>query len=232
MGGIDFGEAVERQSLFQSFRRKGEKIMPVNEMSLIAAREDRAFSADRLLGILGMIGAPMLLVETILRIINILPQNTDNGWIGLIEMIYIGGWMALAAGMRRLRVTGNGLGSKIVFAWQMIGLVLAFLFTVQVIFGAGYDRPPVSVFFKICDLGFPFSHLWMLVVGALVWRAGVWRGWLRVAPFLVGVVLALFMAGLGRLVDLPQGATVFAVSTAAGLFSLAYGVFKNGAKTI
>jgi len=205
--------------------------MSVNEMNLVAMAENKALSGNRTLGILGMTGAPLLLVETILRIINVLPQNTDNAWIGLVEMIYIGGWIALAVGMRRLRVTGNGLGSKIVFGLQMIGLILAFLFTVQVLFGAGFDKPPVSLFFKICDLGFPFSHLFMLVVGAAIWRAGVWRGWLRLAPFLVGIVLALFMAGLGALVDLPQGALIFAVSTAVGLFSLAYGVFKSSAKT-
>lgn len=207
--------------------------MSINEIHLAqTATETEKFFGNRLLGILAMTGAPMLLIETILRILNILPQNTDNAWVGFIEMIYIGGWIALAVGMRRLRVTGNGWGSKIAFALQMIGLILAFLFTIQVICGVGYDKPPVSIFFIVCDIGFPFSHLFMLVVGVMIWRAGIWRGWLRVAPFLVGIVLALFMAGLGALVDLPQGATIFAAATAIGLFSLAYGVFKNDAKIV
>ena len=68
----------------------------------------------------------------------------------------------------------------------------------------------------------------MIVVGVMVWRAGIWKGWLKIAPFLVGIVLALFMSGLGTLVNLPQGATVFAASTATGLFSLALGVYKSG----
>ncbi len=204
--------------------------MSVNGMNLIAATDAQTVSVNRLLGAAAMIGAPMLLLETILRMVNVLPQNTDNFWIGFVELFYIGGWIALAVGMRRLRVTGDNLGSRIVFALQMLGLILALLFTVQVMCGAGYDKPPVSLVFKICDAGFPFSHLFMLVVGVFVWRAGVWRGWLRVAPFLVGIVLLLFMAGLGALVELPQGALVFAATAAIGLFSLALAVYKSGAR--
>lgn len=201
--------------------------MVVNEMNLVAAQDVRTLPVNRLLGVLGMIGAPMLFLETILRMMNVLPQNTDSFWIGFIEMIYIGGWIALAVGMRRLRVTGNGLGSVIAFGLQMIGLILAFLFTIQVMFGESYGKPDATLFFTICDAGFPFSHLFMLVVGVMVWRAGIWRGWLHVAPFLVGIVLAFFMAGLGAFVDVPQGALVFAATAAVGLFSLAFAVYRN-----
>lgn len=204
--------------------------MSVNEMNLITMAENKTLSVNRLLGILGMIGAPMLLLETILRIVNILPQNTDNAWIGLLEILYIGGWIALAVGMRRLRVTGNGLGGKIAFGLQMIGLILAFLFSVQVLFGASYEKADTTLFFKICDVGFPFSHLFMIVIGVMVWRAEIWKGWLKIAPFLVGIVLAVFMSGIGAFVSIPQGATVFAVSTAIGLFSLAFAVYRSKAE--
>ena len=204
--------------------------MAVNEMNLNVSAE--TVSVNRLLGVLGMIGAPMLLLETILRMANVLPQNTDNALVGFVEMIYIGGWIALAFGMRRLRVTGNRLGSKIVFGLQMFGLILAFLFSVQVLFGANFEKPDATLFFKICDLGFPFSHLFMIVIGVMVWRANIWRGWLQIAPFLVGIVLALFMSGLGALVEFSQVALIFAASTAIGLFSLALAVFGNSAKTI
>lgn len=204
--------------------------MSVNELNLATVSETKTLSTNRLLGILGMVGAPMLLLETILRIANVLPQNTDNFWIGFVEMIYIGGWIALAVGMRRLRVTGNNLGSKITFGLQMIGLILAFLFAVQVSFGASPEKPNATLFFKICDLGFPFSHLFMIIVGVMIWRAEIWKGWLRIAPFLVGIMLLLFMSGIGAFVSIPQGATVFAISTAIGLFSLALAVYRSRAR--
>ncbi len=149
--------------------------MSVNEMSLELDSGTRAsFLSNRKLGVLAMLGAPMLLVESVLRTANVLPQDGDNFWVGLLEMIYVGGWIALAFGMRRLRATGDGKASRVLFIVQIVGLILAFLFAVQICFGASFAKP--NSFFVVTDLAFPFSHLFMFVVGAFVARAKVWRG--------------------------------------------------------
>ena len=136
-------------------------------------------------------------------------------------------WLpALTVGMRRLRATGDGAGARVLFIVQLYGLTMAFLFGAQVFFDAIFEKPNQTLFFKITDIFFPFSHLLMLVVGIFVVRAGIWRGSIKFAPFLVGIVLALFMTGVVSF-DTPFSLPVFAASTAIGLFSLAFAVRRK-----
>ena len=63
----------------------------------------------RLLGTIGMIAAPMLMMETLYRMAAHIPDEQNNRLVGVLGTIYITGWMASAIGMRRLRVTGKSL---------------------------------------------------------------------------------------------------------------------------
>jgi hypothetical protein len=61
----------------------------------------------------------------------------------------------------------------------------------------------------------------MLVVGVLVRKAGVWRGWRLLAPFICGLALPLFI--LARLLGL-ESVYPFFIMTAVGFTLLGLAV--------
>lgn len=200
--------------------------MSVNEMSLPVRRE--SFSVgNRVLGLLGMIGAPMLFIF-------IMFGNTDAGAsktlkdqiISLTGVFYISGWILSAVGMRRLRATGNGLGSKIVFIIQITLLSFALLYSVMEVFGYSYQNG--GLIFALADAGYPLSHLFMNVVGIFVVRAKIWQGLPKLAPFIIGIALPVTMALMAF------GYTSFAgyffgSMTMLGLATIGYKVYRQSA---
>jgi hypothetical protein len=165
--------------------------MSVKEIESFSNQRN-VISSNRLLGNLGMLGALMLFAEMVVRALMNEPEKLDERFVGLLGVFYIGGWIATAIAMRKLKVTGEGNASRIVFILQMVGLILAFLFSVQELFGQTYATG--GVFWKITDIAYPFSHVFMIVVGVLVWRARVWKGSARIAPLFVGLMLPMFVA--------------------------------------
>src|SRR4051794_2464674 len=98
--------------------------MSVNQIE-IPVTKISSLTINRLLGSLCLIGAPMLLMQFILNPGGETPLTLPGRIIAFLGVLYVGGWLAGAVGMRRLRVTGSGLGSKIVFIIQTLGLSLA-----------------------------------------------------------------------------------------------------------
>jgi hypothetical protein len=165
--------------------------MSVNEIKLFSNQRN-VISSNRFLGILGILGAPMLFAEMVIRAFLNEPEKLDERLVGFLGVFYIGGWIATTIGMRKLKVTGEGTASRIVFIIQMVGLILAFLFSVQELFGETYATG--GVFWQITDIAYPFSHVFMIVVGLLVWRARIWKGSAQIAPVFVGLMLPMFAA--------------------------------------
>jgi hypothetical protein len=194
--------------------------MSVNQMSL-RARSNSVSASNRLLGTLGMVAAPFLCLEFMLVGLTFDGTKTPNQFVGALELVYLGGWLASAAGLRRLRVTGAGAAGRVIFVIQLIGLTLAALFTIQGIVQTNPDT--TSIFFKVTDAAWPLSHLFMLIVGAFVLKAGVWRGWRRFAPLLCGLALpALFAAN--AIFGSKVGGIVFGLGTTATFMALGYAV--------
>lgn len=194
--------------------------MSVNQMS-INAQSQRLSGNHRLLGTLGMIGAPFLCLEFILVGLTLDGSKPLNQLVGALELVYLGGWLASAAGLRQLRVTGEGAAARVIFIIQRIGLTLAALFTIQGIVQTNPDT--TSIFFKVTDAAWPLSHLFMLVVGAFVLKAGVWRGWRRFTPIWCGLALPALFA-TNALFGSKAGGIVFGLGTTAAFMSLGYAV--------
>lgn len=198
--------------------------MSVNEINLPVHREKFAAS-NRALGLLGMIGAPMLLIFFMFG-------NTDGSAtktlkdqiMSLAGVFYIGGWMMSAVGMRRLRATGSGLGGKIVFIIQITLLSFALLFSVMEVLGYNYENG--GLIFSIADAAYPLSHLLMIVVGIFVLRAKVWNGSARFAPLVVGLGLPVFFA-LSLTVGAQIGGFGFSILTAIGLGIIGYTIYRQ-----
>ena len=80
-----------------------------------------------------------------------------------------------------------------------------------------------SIFFRITDVAWPLSHMFMLVVGIFVLKAGVSRGWRKLPPFLCGLALPVTFA-IGAVGGISAGGVLFGVMTAAGFMSMGYAV--------
>lgn len=172
----------------------------------------------RLLGTIGMIGAPMLLLSFLLYALG---DGTAALMASVLGMLYLVGWAASAAGMWRLRVAGKLSGA--VFAVQLVGLSLAFAFNVLEVTRANPD----TLLFRVTDLAWPASHIFMLVVGALVLGACVWRGWRSLTPLLCGLALPVFF-GVRAVLGGEFGGFIFGVLTAVTFTLLGYAV-RTGA---
>jgi hypothetical protein len=200
--------------------------MSANEMRLLV-NERSYFVSNKLLGIFGIIGAPTLLFEMLIRAMMSEPEKLDERVAGWLGIFYIGSWIASAVGIQRLKATGDGLAKTIVFTAQIIGLILAFLFSAQEIFGVNYQTG--GLFFTVTDIAYPFSHVFMIVVGILVWRAGVWKGLARFAPLLIGISLPLFFP-LMSLVGMKLSSIGFTGLNTIGFVLIAAAVYNSQTK--
>jgi hypothetical protein len=180
-----------------------------------------ARSGTRLLGTIGVICGPALLIAGIYRKLTGMADSQDDKVVALLSVVYIGGWMASVVGMRRLRVTGRSRWSTAIFFVQLFGLTMAGLWALALL--VGLDAQQGSIIFSVTDPFWPLSHLFMLLVGGLVLKAGVWRGWRRLPPFLCGTALLLvFVAQPLGLKD--AGVFLFLLMTAIGFSALGYAV--------
>jgi len=182
----------------------------------------------RLLGTVGMIGSPLLLVDGLCRYAGYTTHETQGSpLVGILGVAYLAGILCNAVGMRRLRVTGSGAGSAVLFAVQVTGLLLALVFSVAEALGHSPGGPGLGgKLLFAADMGWPFSHVLHLVIGGAIWKAGIWRGWRRIAPFVVGVALPLFFAA--RAVAGPASMLLFPLMTTAGFLALGYAVRTGG----
>jgi len=166
--------------------------MSVNEINLPIRQENLAVG-NRVLGLLGIIGAPMMLIFFMFgNMDGSAPKTPEERLMCMTGVFYMGGWICSAVGMRRLRATGDRLGGKIVFIIQITLLSFALLFSVMEV--GGYDFRNGGLLFALADAGYPLSHLFMNVVGIFVVRAKVWQGLPKFAPFLVGITLPVTLA--------------------------------------
>ena len=188
--------------------------MVTERIELPAAQN--TYLSTRLLGTIGMVGAPMLLLAFFLYALG---DGAAAYVASALGMLYLIGWGASAIGMRRLRVTGTGATAKVVFVVQLVGLSLALVFNALEIMRANPD----TLLFRVTDLAWPASHVFMLVVGALVMATRVWRGWRSVTPILCGLALPVFFAAR-PLLGGEVGGLIFGVLTAASFTLLGYAV--------
>lgn len=197
--------------------------MAANQLELVADSKTGAIN-NRIFGLLGIIGAPMLLLQFLLGTRGMNAEGGErNALIALLGVLYIAGWICGAIGMFRGKFYGQGKASKVVFTLQMILLSLALMFSVFETFGVTYENG--GLLFAVLDAGYPLSHLFMMVVGIFVLRARSWQGFSKFAPLIVGFALPLTL-GLMPLLGEKIGIVLFSTLTAIGLATIASMVFR------
>jgi hypothetical protein len=160
--------------------------MTTNVISHTSA-ESTAWSIRRL-GALAMLGAPMLLAEMIVFIASDHP-NRNSPFVGVTGLFYLAGWICSLVALRRLGVLGSSVASRIAYAIQLLLIAAAAVFSVEELIYGSSERIPLFVL----DAAWPLSHTFMLVTGGFAIGAGVWKGWRRVAPFLPGLKIPVFL---------------------------------------
>jgi len=93
-----------------------------------------------------------------------------------------------------LRVAGTGSGTALLFGVQIIGLSLAACQNLLQILGRADTN---SRIFQIADTAWPFSHIFMLVIGVATLRGRVWTDWRKFIPLHCGLALPLAVAAGG-----------------------------------
>jgi hypothetical protein len=143
--------------------------------------------ATRWLGTAAMIASAMFLLQGLLLGFD---DHSGHAAGALLNLAFLAGWACSAVGLRLLRATGPGGGALL--GVQLAGLAFAGSQDVQdLLYGyAAWE----SALYRAADLAWPASVLFMLVVGGLTLRAGVWRGWRRYTPLLCGLALPLGIA--------------------------------------
>jgi hypothetical protein len=143
----------------------------------------------KILGILGMIGAPFLLL-TMFPGSPWLSGKQDTsvqGWFGLIYML---GWMCSIIGLIKLKATGTNQWGKFVLIMELVLLSLANCWNTWNIL----QIDPHYKLYEILDLTWPLSNVWMLVISITIIINKRLESWLRWVPLVVALWLPMAMA--------------------------------------
>ena len=152
--------------------------------------EERQFD-PKLLGILAMVGSPMMLIEFLLENTVGLPGGPLGKFEGVLGIIYLFGFLCSALGLRLVRATGTSNAATALLGVQIVGLSLAACQNILQITGLANKD---SRFFQIANVAWPFSHIFMIAIAVAVLSARVWSDWRRFTPLWCGLALPLAMA--------------------------------------
>ena len=180
---------------------------------------------NRLLGIVALIGSPMLLIEAVMYRFE---QHDMTQLAAAMSLLYVVGWVCSVVGMYRLRATGSGLLGRAILVVQLVLLTLAAMWTLLYIPSPTPDTN--SLIFQVTDLAWPLSHVFMLIVGIAVLRARVLAGLQRFAPLVCGLALpgSIVLSIIGGEL---AGSVWFAIMTALGFALLGYTIFAADSRT-
>jgi hypothetical protein len=185
-------------------------------------QQSGSFINTRLLGTLGMLGSSMLFIEGIS--VGFKQHGTDQV-IAVLEVIYILAWMASLYGMHLTDATGKGKGGKTLLVIQFLGLLTAALWSAYHLVALNPDtNHPLYI---ATDISWPFSHVFMIVMGIATLRAKSWTGWAKFTPLLCGLALPMAILSGIALGEVALG-IVFGLGTTTAFMLLGYAVRNNG----
>lgn len=154
--------------------------------------------ATKTLGALGIAGAPFLFLE---MYTNSVGKTLNTSLTGVYDLLYMLGWMCSVAALLQMRATGTKKRGMAVLYVQLFFLTLANASNLWVIVQPNSG----SGLYRVLDMFWPVSNVWMLVSGIAVARAGKLQGWRRYIVLVVGLwfpaVMALMLVA-GKTADL------------------------------
>ncbi|MDB5240569.1 MAG: hypothetical protein JWP57_1194 [Spirosoma sp.] len=139
---------------------------------------------NRTLGILAMLGAPFLGIELLLQH---QAHTQDMRLAGLMGMPYALGWLGCIWALYRLEAAGSSRNGQAILTIMLFLLSMANAWNIY----AAIDPTANTIVYRIMDICWPASNLFMVVVGVAVMRANYWADWRKYVPLAVGFWLPL-----------------------------------------
>lgn len=146
---------------------------------------------NKLLGILALIGAPFLCINTYIHV----PDPNAHVYItdslsGFFDLLYISGWLCSILGLRRLGAMGTNRFGRIILPAILVSLILADIWNVYEMILPNHN----TLLYHILDAFWPISNVVMIGVGIAVIRAKKLTGWKRYVPLMCGLWLPVTIA--------------------------------------
>ena len=143
----------------------------------------------RLLAIIGIIGAPFLMIDTLHNGLN---PDVHSSLSGVFNLIYISAWMCSIVALKKLGALGTSKWAKALYSIQMVFLFMANVWNLYETIQPGAN----TFLYKLLDPFWPFSNLCMLATGITIAVRGNLRGWKRFVPLVVGLWLPVALVAM------------------------------------
>lgn len=192
--------------------------MITKEFTPLTGQQTTGLLNPKLLGILGMLGSPMLFIEGFYAGFH---QHGTDQVVALLEIGYTTAWLCSIVGLYLTQATGKGKVGKALLGIQFISVLIACLWSASHLVVPNPDTN--SILYIATDLFWPLSHVFMIVVGIATLAAKNWTGWARFTPLLCGLALPFAIISSILLGETALG-IVFGLWTTTAFASLGYAV--------
>ena len=135
----------------------------------------------RTLGLIGILCSPFLAIQ--LDMYGIYENYKATSLAGVFGFLYMTGWLCSIAGLYKLNAAGNRKIGKAILIIQLVFLTLGQIWNVYSIILPG----STATLYRILDLFWPISNIFMFVTGLSIMFAKQLQGWKRFITFVVGL---------------------------------------------
>jgi hypothetical protein len=135
----------------------------------------------RILGIIGMLGAPWIFIDFIEN--GLYDRFAMTSTSGIYNFAFITGWTCSVIGLYRLEAMGNQKWARVIIIIQLIFLFLANIWNIYEII----EPSSQSQFFYVLNFAWPISGFFMLLTGLTIVRANKLGAWKRFIPLSAGL---------------------------------------------
>jgi hypothetical protein len=171
------------------------------------------------IGIAAMIGAPGLWLESSFYD-QVHHQNTSIG--GLFDLLYMAGWLCSIYGLIQLKAAGRKMVARWILYIQAAFLLVANVWNIWEIIEPNSTHP----LFRLLDMFWPISNVWMLVTGIAVLTAGKLTGFHRYTPLIAGLWIVVTFAAFTLMGDSAVAFYIMNIYATGCQFIMGYTVFR------
>jgi hypothetical protein len=139
------------------------------------------FLNTKVLGIIGIIGAPWLFIDFLNN--GLFERFMLTSESGIRNFLFMTGWTCSVLALYRLKAMGNKPWQRIIMIIQLVLLCIANWWNVWEIF----DPNSPSTLYFIIGFGWPVAGCFMLITGIVIYKAKKLKGWTRYMPLLAGL---------------------------------------------
>ena len=176
----------------------------------------------RTLGLIAILCSPFLAIQ--LSIYGIFENYKATSLAGIFSLIYMTGWLCSIVGLYKLSAAGNRRIGKTIILIQLIFLSLGEIWNVYSIIIPG----STTMLYRVLDLFWPISNIFMFVTGLSVLLAKQLHGWKRFITFIVGLWFPITIAILPAIFGHGQLTVLFvSLYSVAGWSFLGFAIYQS-----